>query len=288
MAANMKEIKRRIKSVETTMQITKAMELVASSKLRKAKERADRAKPFFDTLYETMCEIVSGTNELSSEYMKKRDVKSVALIVIAGDRGLAGGFNSNNLKLAYARAREIASEGKTVKIIAIGKKSAEFFEKREFEVLKKYIDVAESMTIYKAMSIISDLLIYYADGICDAVEIFYTSFLTTLSQEVKSLELLPFKIEKKADGKATVKTEYEPSAEAVFDRIVPEYLTGILYGAVVDSFAAEQAARRTAMESATDNAGEIIADMSLLYNRARQSSITSEIIDIIGGAQAQS
>ncbi len=288
MAANMKEIKRRIKSVETTMQITKAMELVASSKLRKAKERADRAKPFFDTLYETMCEIVSGTNELSSEYMKKRDVKSVALIVIAGDRGLAGGFNSNNLKLAYARAREIASEGKTVKIIAIGKKSAEFFEKREFEVLKKYIDVAESMTIYKAMSIISDLLIYYADGICDAVEIFYTSFLTTLSQEVKSLELLPFKIEKKTDGKATVKTEYEPSAEAVFDRIVPEYLTGILYGAVVDSFAAEQAARRTAMESATDNAGEIIADMSLLYNRARQSSITSEIIDIIGGAQAQS
>lgn len=288
MAANMKEIKRRIKSVETTMQITKAMELVASSKLRKAKERADRAKPFFDTLYETMCEIVSGTNELSSEYMKKRDVKSVALIVIAGDRGLAGGFNSNNLKLAYARAREIASEGKTVKIIAIGKKSAEFFEKREFEVLKKYIDVAESMTIYKAMSIISDLLIYYADGICDAVDIFYTSFLTTLSQEVKSLELLPFKIEKKTDGKATVKTEYEPSAEAVFDRIVPEYLTGILYGAVVDSFAAEQAARRTAMESATDNAGEIIADMSLLYNRARQSSITSEIIDIIGGAQAQS
>jgi len=288
MAANMKEIKRRIKSVETTMQITKAMELVASSKLRKAKERADRAKPFFDTLYETMCEIVSGTNELSSEYMKKRDVKSVALIVIAGDRGLAGGFNSNNLKLAYARAREIASEGKTVKIIAIGKKSAEFFEKREFEVLKKYIDVAESMTIYKAMSIVSDLLIYYADGICDAVEIFYTSFLTTLSQEVKSLELLPFKIEKKTDGKATVKTEYEPSAEAVFDRIVPEYITGILYGAVVDSFAAEQAARRTAMESATDNAGEIIADMSLLYNRARQSSITSEIIDIIGGAQAQS
>ena len=288
MAANMKEIKRRIKSVESTMQITKAMELVASSKLRKAKERADRAKPFFDTLYGTMCEIVENTGTLSSAYMKKRDINCVALIVIAGDRGLAGGFNSNNLKLAYARAKEIATEGKTVKIVAIGKKSAEFFEKREFEVLKKYIDVAETMTIYTAMDIVSDLIMYYTDEICDAVEIFYTSFLSTLTQEVKTLPLLPFEIKKNESGKPTVKTEYEPSPEAVFDRIVPEYLTGILYGAVVDSFAAEQAARRTAMESATDNAGDIIADLSLLYNRARQSSITSEIIDIIGGAQAQS
>ena len=220
--------------------------------------------------------------------MKKRDINCVALIVIAGDRGLAGGFNSNNLKLAYARAKEIAAEGKTVKIVAIGKKSAEFFEKREFEVLKKYIDVAETMTIYTAMDIVSDLIMYYTDEICDAVEIFYTSFLSTLTQEVKTLPLLPFEIKKNESGKPTVKTEYEPSPEAVFDRIVPEYLTGILYGAVVDSFAAEQAARRTAMESATDNAGEIIADLSLLYNRARQSSITSEIIDIIGGAQAQS
>lgn len=287
-SSNMKDIKRRIKSVESTMQITKAMELVASSKLRKAKERADRARPFFDTLYETMCEISAGTSDFSSVYMKKREIKAVLLVVIAGDRGLAGGFNSNILKLAYRRAKSLSEEGKKVRILAIGKKSVDFFEKREFEVRGEYADIGESITMYSAMDIITTVVDFYMKAECDSVEMFYTSFLTTLSQEPKSLTLLPFSIEKKSDGKAVEMTEYEPSAEAVFDNIVPKYLAGILFGAVVDSFAAEQAARRTAMESASDNAGDIIDHLSLMYNRARQSSITQEITEIVGGAQLQS
>jgi len=287
-ASNMKDIKRRIKSIESTMQITKAMQLVASSKLRKAKERADNARLFFDTLYETMCEISKNAPEFSSVYTKKREIRTVLMIVIAGDRGLAGGFNSNILKLAYRRAKEISETGKTVEIVAIGKKSVEYFEKREFTVRAKYSEIAEGMDIYDASDIVDTIMGHYSNGLCDSIELFYTSFLNTLTQEPKSYVLLPLEVDKnRHDGKATSLTEYEPSAEAVFDSIVPRYNSGILFGAVVDSFAAEQAARRTAMESASDNAGEIIGELQLVYNRARQASITQEITEIVGGAQVQ-
>ena len=287
-ASNMKDIKRRIKSIESTMQITKAMQLVASSKLRKAKERADNARLFFDTLYETMCEIAKNAPEFSSVYTKKREIRTVLMIVIAGDRGLAGGFNSNILKLAYRRAKEISETGKTVEIVAIGKKSVEYFEKREFTLRAKYSEIAEGMDIYDAADIVDTIMGHYSNALCDSIELFYTSFLNTLTQETKSYVLLPLEVDKnRNDGKATSLTEYEPSAEAVFDSIVPRYISGILFGAVVDSFAAEQAARRTAMESASDNAGEIIGELQLVYNRARQASITQEITEIVGGSQIQ-
>ena len=288
-ASNMKDIKRRIKSIESTMQITKAMQLVASSKLRKAKERADNARLFFDTLYDTMCEISRNAPVFSSVFTKKREIRTVLLIVIAGDRGLAGGFNSNILKLAYHRAQEISETGKTVEIVAIGKKSVEYFEKREFTVRAKYSEIAEGISIYESSDIVQTIMGHYMNGLCDSIELFYTSFLNTLTQETKSYVLLPLEVKEiTKGGKATGLTEYEPSAEAVFDSIVPGYITGILFGAIVDSFAAEQAARRTAMESASDNAGEIIGELQLVYNRARQASITQEITEIVGGAQVQS
>ena len=144
------------------------------------------------------------------------------------------------------------------------------------------------MDIYDASDIVDTIMGHYSNGLCDSIELFYTSFLNTLTQEPKSYVLLPLEVDKnRHDGKATSLTEYEPSAEAVFDSIVPRYISGILFGAVVDSFAAEQAARRTAMESASDNAGEIIGELQLVYNRARQASITQEITEIVGGAQVQ-
>lgn len=283
-SGNMKSIKRRIKSVESTLQITKAMEVVSSSKLRKAKEKADNARPFFNALYETMCDIQSENAGFLSPYTHNRKVKTVMLVVIAGDRGLAGGFNSNVIKLAEARIKEL--DECDVKILAIGKKSAEYFTKHGYDVVKSYINIGEDLRINHAAAIADDIVTPYENGEIDHVELFSTEFVSPLVQQAQSLAILPVDISDDHIRRKELPI-YEPSAEAVFNAIVPKYITGIIFGAVVDSFAAEQAARRTAMENASDNANEMISHLSLVYNRARQSSITQEITEIVGGAAAQ-
>lgn len=283
-SGNMKSIKRRIKSVESTLQITKAMEVVSSSKLRKAKEKADNARPFFNALYETMCDIQSENAGFLSPYTHNRKVKTVMLVVIAGDRGLAGGFNSNVIKLAEARIKEL--DECDVKILAIGKKSAEYFTKHGYDVVKSYINIGEDLRINHAAAIADDVVTPYENGEIDRVELFSTEFVSPLVQQAQSLAILPVDISDDHIRRKELPI-YEPSAEAVFNAIVPKYITGIIFGAVVDSFAAEQAARRTAMENASDNANEMISHLSLVYNRARQSSITQEITEIVGGAAAQ-
>ncbi|MCI5903791.1 MAG: ATP synthase F1 subunit gamma [Oscillospiraceae bacterium] len=286
-SGNMKSIKRRIKSVESTLQITKAMEVVSSSKLRKAKEKADRARPFFNSLYDTMCEIQFENPGFLSPYTRGRSAKNVMLVVIAGDRGLAGGFNSNITKLASARIKELEGQGCKVKVLAIGKKSAEYFTKHGYDVAKSYINVGQDMKINHAAEIADDIVTPYLKGETDRVELFSTEFVSTLTQEARSKAILPVELSAERPTGARELPIYEPSPEAVFNAIVPKYITGIVYGAVVDSFAAEQAARRSAMENASDNANEMISHLSLVYNRARQSSITQEITEIVGGASAQ-
>lgn len=282
--ANMKDVKRRIKSVESTKQITKAMELVASSKLRKAKERAENAQPFFKELYSTMCEI-AGNKTFTSLFVKGNALKTTLVIVIAGDRGLAGGFNHNVLKLATSRIDELEKNGQTVKVMPIGKKAVEFFEKRNIEVLNPTQQIAEGMTIYKSQRIADSIISYFKHGDIGRVELVYTTLVSALSQEPVHIEVLPVKnINDTSDGKPTSLTIYDPSPEEVFDGLVPKYINGLIYGAVVDSFASEQAARRTAMESASDNASEMIDSLSLLYNRARQAQITQELTEIVSGS----
>ena len=281
--ANLKDIKRRIKSVESTMQITKAMELVASSKLRKAKERAEAAQPFFNTLYETMCNIAEDA-DFKSIFMNEQDQSNILLVVIAGDRGLAGGFNSNILKSALSRAEEIKQTG-SVKILPVGKKAVEFFEKRNFDIVSSYQQFAEELNIYGASVLTEDILQEYKSGAVGKVELFYTTFVSALEQQPQNMAILPVELGAYGNGKVS-STIYDPSPEAVFEGLIPKYLTGILYGAIVDSFASEQAARRTAMESASDNAGEMIDNLSLIYNRARQAAITQEITEIVSGSNA--
>ncbi len=283
-SSNMKDIKRRIKSVESTRQITKAMELVASSKLRKAKEKADNSKPFFNTLYDTMCEIVASDNTFNSIYTRKRKNNVTLLVVIGGDRGLAGGFNANVLKMAQQRYDEL-KESSEVVILPIGRKAVEYFEKRDVKIMTRYENISESLTIYGAMSIADKIIDVYNKDKIDRVELFYTDCVSPLLQEARRMPLIPLDIEPDKEYKGL--TNYDPSPEAVFDSIIPRYLAGVLFGAIVDSFAAEQAARRTAMENATDNANEMISDLSLMYNRARQAAITQEITEIVGGASAQ-
>ena len=283
-SSNMKDIKRRIKSVESTKQITNAMQLVASSKLRKAKEKADASKPFFNTLYDTMKEIVSEDATFSSIYTRKRTNNVTLLVVIGGDRGLAGGFNANVLKLAQNRYDELSKETQVV-ILPIGRKAVEYFEKRDFKIMTRYENISESISIYGAMGIADKIIDVYNKDKIDRVELFYTDCVSPLLQEEKHIKLIPLDIE--VDKTNISLTTYEPSAEEVFDSLIPKYIAGVLFGAIVDSFAAEQAARRTAMENATDNANEMISNLSLVYNRARQAAITQEITEIVSGANAQ-
>ena len=276
--ANMKDVKRRIKSVESTMQITKAMQLVASSKMRKAKERAEAVHPFFEGIFQVMADI-SRDHEFTSVFTKKKFKNSVLLIVIAGDRGLAGGFNSNVLKLAKAKADEILASGGEAVIMAIGKKAVEFFEKREYKLIDGFPQIAEGIELIDAMMIANKVVERFRLGDFDAVELVYTTFVSVMTQEPQHLRILPVE-NLEYLGKKHPMTIYDPSPEAVFDSLIPEYMGGMLYSAIVDSFASEQAARRTAMESASDNAGEMIDKLSLLYNRARQAQITQEITEI--------
>lgn len=277
----MKAIKRRIRSVGSTRQITKAMELVASSKLRKAKSRAEQARPYFNELYKTMCEIASANIDFSTIYTVKREVKHKLFIVVAGDRGLAGGYNSNVLKTAAAAHKDDAEKPK---IIAIGKKAGEYFSKRDYDVVASYANIAEDIKPNTAQDIADIAIKMFADGEVDEVHVFYTMFISSMSQQPESMRVLPMDTMQLEDYGTM---EYDPSPEAVFNRIVPRFTASLIQCAVVESYASEQGARRTAMENATDNADAMTESLSLLYNRARQASITTEIIDIVSGASAQ-
>ena len=252
MAANMKAVKLRIKSVQSTMQITKAMELVASSKLRKAKERAEVCRPYFETMHQTLVDIARGNTDFSSVYARESGNEKRCYVLIAGDRGLAGGYNTNLFKCL-----EAASLNQDFLVLPIGKKAVEYSKRNGFacvtESFGEIADVSVSM----------------------------------LSQQPSAIPVLPLKdLTDKQDTKSIRNLIlYEPDASEVFDAIVPEYLAGLISGAVCESVASELAARRTAMEAATNNAEEMIEKLNLHYNRARQASITQEITEIVGGAE---
>lgn len=277
----MKDIKRRIKSVESTMQITKAMELVASSKLRKAKEKVENSRPYFNTLYDTMRKISRSTKGLKSQFTVDRDTGKKGYIVVAGDRGLAGGYNSNVLKTAVSHM-----DNQKYPVIAVGKKSMDFFNKRGYPLHGKFSSGAESIEVAEIHQISEEAIALYKSGEIDELYIVFTKFVSTLTQEPQIIKLLPLKFDDEGAAAKSSLTVYEPSPEGVFDYLVPKYIDGIIFGAIVESFASEQGARRTAMESATDNAEDMIGSLQLKYNRARQATITQEISEIVAGAEA--
>ncbi|MDY2735445.1 ATP synthase F1 subunit gamma [Intestinibacter sp.] len=286
MGAGIKEIKNRINSVQSTQQITKAMELVASSKMRKAKDRALASRPYFNTMYETVKDIATNTRGVRDVFLKQREVKNRCYIVIAGDRGLAGGYNSNIFKLTTAHM-----DGRQEKVIALGKKSVEFFSKKGYDLLVSQ-DNVENCDYEKTLEIANTAMDLYKKGEVDEVYISYTEFVSPLVQRPKLIKILPLVFEKddtevksKEEGRKA-RVQYLPSPEAVLSYIIPKYVSGIIYDGVIESFASEQSARRNAMKSASDNADEMLSTLELSYNRARQSSITQEITEIVGGVEA--
>ena len=273
-----KEIKTRIRSMESTKQITKAMEMVAASKLRHAQARVINSRPYFETLYNTITDIVNSNSDFSSPYLVRRTGSRKLFVVIAGDRGLAGGYNSNILKLVYAQM-----EGTEATVLPIGRKAVDFFRSKGIPALTETYSDAADVSIGDCFSIAKLLSKAYLKEEFDEIHIGYTNFVSVLSQTPATLQMLP--LLQQPSGKPG-KTEilYEPDSTEVFGAIVPEYLGGILYGALCESRAAEQAARRTAMESATQNAEDMIADLSLKFNQARQAAITQEITEIVAGS----
>ena len=275
-----KEIKTRIRSMESTKQITKAMEMVAASKLRRAQAQVLSSRPYFEILYSTIHDIVDTNKDLSSPFLQKRPVNRVMYIVIAGDRGLAGGYNSNILKLVQSQIRD-----KDAMVLPIGKKAVDYFRSHQVPMMTEVYAEAADVTIGDCFSVAKQLSRAFLEGQFDEVHVAYTNFVSVLTQTPATLQLLPLLQEELKDGKtAACETIYEPSSEEVFASIVPEYLGGILYGALCESRAAEQAARRSAMDSATQNAEDMIADLSLKFNRARQAAITQEITEIVAGS----
>lgn len=273
---SMKAIKNRIKSVENTRQITKAMQLVATSKMRKAKERIEASRPFFDTLSEALSEISNSVRDFSSPFTSVAKEGKACHIVIAGDRGLAGGYNSNLFKSLDYKDGDI--------IFPIGKKVVEYFGKKDVTFFTTAYQIAADVGITDCNSIGQALADAFEKGEFTSLDIYYTGFVNVLSQVPASKEILPILPSKENAAKKAL-IEYDPSPEAVFAKIIPHYISGIIYGAVCESIASELSARRTAMENATDNAGEIIDNLSLTYNRARQAAITQELTEIVAGAQ---
>ncbi len=277
-----KEIKTRIRSMESTKQITKAMEMVAASKLRRAQAQVANSRPYFEILYTTIRDITRSNRDFSSPYLKERPVKKVMYLVIAGDRGLAGGYNSNILKLVMSQIQD-----KDAVVLPIGKKAVDFFKSKNVPILTENYAEAASVGIGDCFSISKQLSKAFLEGEFDEVYVAYTSFVSMLSQQPATMQLLPLKKPEAREEPAAPRrcdTIYEGDSEEVFAAIVPEYLGGILYGALCESRASEQAARRSAMDSATQNADEMIADLSLKFNRARQAAITQEITEIVAGS----
>jgi len=282
MAQNMKAVKLRMKSIESTRQITNAMGLVASSKLRRAKDKAEQTLPAFKILRKTLISIANNNNDFSSVYTKPGKSDKWLVVVIAGDRGLAGGYNSNLFK--YVKTM---TEGKNCEILPIGKKSVEYFQSHGAAIADfEKLDVG-GVSISECFAVSKFLCSGFANGEFGHAMLCYTEFENMLTMKNCMIPVLPisdFAGDDTDNGSKKNIIEYKPDPESVFNAIVPEYVANIVYSGICESLASELAARRTAMDAATKNADEILGKLELSYNRARQASITQEITEIVAGA----
>lgn len=283
--ASMRDIKRRIKSVNSTQQITKAMNLVASSKLQKARSRLEDTRPFFNQTRQVIAQIVSGSKGITHPLIEQREVNCSAVIIITGDRGLCGGYNINVSKEAFNKIKQL----KQASAITIGGKGKEYFSRRNVNIFESYTGISENPQYEDALKIGRLALDLFKNKEVDEVYMAYTEFKSTISHEPKLIKILPVDVnefESEDSENNSALTIYEPSEEEVLEYVIPKYVNTVIFGAMVESAVCELGARMTAMDSATENASEMIDKLSLMYNRARQGAITQEITEIVGGAAA--
>ncbi len=287
--AGSKEIRTKIKSVENTRKITKAMEMVAASKMRKAQDRMRASRPYAEKIRNVAAHLSFANPEYKHPYLIKRDViKNIGLIVVSSDKGLCGGLNTNMLRLSVNKMKNWETEGKAITVSAIGNKGFSFMNRVGANVKSHIIGLGDVPHIETLIGTIKVMLDAYEAGEIDQLYISYTKFINTMKQEPVMEQLLPLTGEKLGSPAGHWDYIYEPEAKPVVDQLMMRYVESLVYNAVAENMASEQSSRMVAMKSASDNAKEVIGDLKLIYNKARQAAITKEISEIVGGAAAVS
>jgi F-type H+-transporting ATPase subunit gamma len=285
--AGSKEIRTKIKSVENTRKITKAMEMVAASKMRKAQDRMRASRPYAEKIRNVAAHLSYAQAEYKHPFLIKRDVvKNVGLIVVSSDKGLCGGLNTNVLRMSVNQMKTWEAEGKKIAVSAIGNKGFGFMTRVGADVKSHITGLGDTPHLEKLIGTIKVMLDAYTAGEIDQLYICYTKFINTMKQEPTMQQLLPLTGEQLGSAKGHWDYIYEPEAKPVIDELMMRYIESLIYNAVAENMASEQSARMVAMKSASDNAKNVIGELKLVYNKARQAAITKEISEIVGGAAA--
>ncbi len=286
-SSQLRDTERRIKSVEATKKITRAMELIAASRIPRAQARVQGSKPYTAKLIEVI-ENVGSAGAGAHLLLERRDPSTVGVLIVASDRGLAGAYASNIIRLAEGRIRDLRKEGKDVLVYAVGKKAQSYFRYREYRIEQAYLGVTDTPGYGDARAMANRVMEDYASGRIDALEAYYTRFQSALTQVPSHLEVLPITPPEMGEEEAVaaVSYEFEPSPDEILNRLLPRYVEAIFFNMLLESSASEHSARRRAMKAATDNAEELIRTLSIQRNRARQAEITTAITEIVGGAEA--
>jgi F-type H+-transporting ATPase subunit gamma len=286
-SAQLRDTRRRIGSVDAIKKITRAMELIAASRIPRAQARVHGSKPYTAKLIEVI-ENVGAAGGSSHRLLEQRDIRTVGLLIVSSDRGLAGSYASNIIRLAEARIRELDREGKNVVLYAVGKKAQAYFRYRGYRIEGAYVGVTDTPGYGDARAIANTALAAFATGHIDAVEVFFTRFQSAMTQVPARLDLLPITPPQtgEPEQEQRVTYEYEPSPEEILDRLLPRYVEATIFNILLEASASEHSARRRAMKAATDNAEELIRVLRVQANRARQAEITTAIAEIVGGAEA--
>jgi F-type H+-transporting ATPase subunit gamma len=284
-----KEIRGKIKSVENTKKITKAMEMVAASKMRKAQDRMRAARPYSDKIRHIAANLSQANPEYTHPFLVKQDAaKTVGVIVVTTDKGLCGGMNTNILRQVTNKVRELEGQGTKVEAVAIGNKGLGFLNRIGARVVSQVTGLGDTPHLDKLIGPVKVLLDAYQEGKLDAVYLFYTKFINTMKQEAMMDQLLPLSAERMQADKSAHSWDYiyEPDAQTVIDELLVRYVEALIYQAVAENMASEQSARMVAMKAASDNAGNVIGELKLVYNKTRQAAITKELSEIVAGAAA--
>jgi F-type H+-transporting ATPase subunit gamma len=284
-----KEIRGKIKSVENTKKITKAMEMVAASKMRKAQERMRAARPYSDKIRNIASNLAMANPEYTHPFLVKQDkAKTVGMIIVTTDKGLCGGMNTNALRVVTSKLRELEAQGSKIESVAIGNKGLGFLNRIGARVVSHAVQIGDTPHLDKLIGPVKVLLDAYHEGKLDAVYLVYTRFINTMKQEPVLEQLLPLSADRLKGDKGNHSWDYiyEPDAQTVIDELLVRYVEALIYQAVAENLASEQSARMVAMKSASDNAGNVIGELKLIYNKTRQAAITKELSEIVAGAAA--
>jgi F-type H+-transporting ATPase subunit gamma len=284
--AELRLIRRRIRTVQSTMKITRAMELIASSRIVRAQQRVTGSQPYTAKMREVVGNLARASSSVTHPLLASRPLATAGVMVVASDRGLAGAYNTNVIRLAEARLQQHTAAGVTCRVYVVGKRALSYLRYRGYTIAQSFIGITDFPTFENAREVAGVLMDDYGGGTVDAVEVFSTRYLSAMTQTAAMLPLLPVSPPESAQGRASISYTYEGGAPQILARLVPGYVEGAIFGILLDASASEHAARRRAMKAATENGEELTRLLTRRANRARQAEITTEISEIVGGAEA--